>query len=799
MCIILVILCTSQVKAQTPLFSAIPVSDEGVNNNIGNANTSRNVAIDSEGSIYVVYTGNKGIRVAKSVNRGQSFLPSVSVTTFNAEPEIIINDQDIVFIAWVESGNIMLSRSVDGGISYSMPVIVGAGLVSVHIAVFENHIYLVDKFGEFVYFNSNNGQGVFNATPSIKNIFTDIRVDQNGVVYLPSDNPIVSLYKSMDEGFSFSRVGLQPAILTLFSSYALSVGPCGTYIFIGGNGSLGYKIDVSNGFTSSINLGNNTFTNGGRTLFADHRGTLIDGYQNRFGELVMNISNDQGQTFGAPIVVATGGSHNIARNHITEDIVVAYEQNGAIYVSVYDNLLKSIYINAPIPLEVCIGKTLTIPYELSPGFSSSTQLSFYISDASGNFENKVLIASVMSNTSGNVDVVLPLDLLPGDKYRVQIESEADCTQSNSVPLIANPLPSVPFLSHNGPICEGENAVFSIIATPETEIFYTLNGTDANSAVTDATGSVSITLTNTITDLTLQLNQAIHLTTGCSSSLNISETVIVYPLEEVIFDFSSAIMCINTNGSEAIDSPPMLDTSLNNYEYSFNWYIDGVLQPQFQNLSSIMPSRGGTYQVEFTSLITNCTNVSQIFIVYESTPPVLEAQVVSDAFANNHIIEVKANNTASYNAISEYEFSLNNGNWVLGNGSRGGAYNFVFDQDVKLGVNLIKVRDVNGCGISEIEIIVMDYPHYFTPNGDGIHDTWNITAPKWPTNYLATSKIYVYDRYGKLLKQLYPNNAGWNGTYNGYKMPANDYWFEVFFVDPVDNNERRFRAHFTLKR
>jgi gliding motility-associated-like protein len=28
------------------------------------------------------------------------------------------------------------------------------------------------------------------------------------------------------------------------------------------------------------------------------------------------------------------------------------------------------------------------------------------------------------------------------------------------------------------------------------------------------------------------------------------------------------------------------------------------------------------------------------------------------------------------------------------------------------------------------------------------------------------KLYVFDRYGKLLKQLYPNGPGWDGTYNG---------------------------------
>jgi gliding motility-associated-like protein len=44
--------------------------------------------------------------------------------------------------------------------------------------------------------------------------------------------------------------------------------------------------------------------------------------------------------------------------------------------------------------------------------------------------------------------------------------------------------------------------------------------------------------------------------------------------------------------------------------------------------------------------------------------------------------------------------------------------------------------------------------------------------------------YVFDRYGKLLKQLYPNGPGWDGTYNGQPMPADDYWFYISYLEKV---------------
>ncbi|WP_396157899.1 T9SS type B sorting domain-containing protein, partial [Flavobacterium sp.] len=96
----------------------------------------------------------------------------------------------------------------------------------------------------------------------------------------------------------------------------------------------------------------------------------------------------------------------------------------------------------------------------------------------------------------------------------------------------------------------------------------------------------------------------------------------------------------------------------------------------------------------------------------------------------------------------------------------------------------------------IELVqTIDYPYYFTPNGDGIHDTWNIVGLSTQLN----AKIYIFDRYGKLMKQISSNGQGWDGTYNGRLLPADDYWFTVDFVEPSDGKSKQFRAHFSLKR
>ncbi|WP_053969865.1 T9SS type B sorting domain-containing protein, partial [Mangrovimonas sp. ST2L15] len=78
-----------------------------------------------------------------------------------------------------------------------------------------------------------------------------------------------------------------------------------------------------------------------------------------------------------------------------------------------------------------------------------------------------------------------------------------------------------------------------------------------------------------------------------------------------------------------------------------------------------------------------------------------------------------------------------------------------------------------------------------------NDTWQI----YNINTQVNAKIYIFDRYGKLLKQLSPTGEGWDGTYNGELMPSSDYWFTVEYTEPGESNgeTKILKEHFTLKR
>ena len=161
--------------------------------------------------------------------------------------------------------------------------------------------------------------------------------------------------------------------------------------------------------------------------------------------------------------------------------------------------------------------------------------------------------------------------------------------------------------------------------------------------------------------------------------------------------------------------------------------------------------------------------------------------------NDNTNSIKINNIPDL-GIGDYEFSLDNFNYTPDPNSSSDFTN------LEPGTYSLYIRDKNsyyyydyGCGILEIPVSVIGYKKYFTPNNDGVNETWKILGIR--SDFNADSKVYIFDRYGKLLKQLDPLSEGWDGTYLGKPMPATDYWFRVY----LSEDGREFKGNFSLIR
>ncbi|MFV0541767.1 MAG: T9SS type B sorting domain-containing protein [Aestuariibaculum sp.] len=177
---------------------------------------------------------------------------------------------------------------------------------------------------------------------------------------------------------------------------------------------------------------------------------------------------------------------------------------------------------------------------------------------------------------------------------------------------------------------------------------------------------------------------------------------------------------------------------------------------------------------------------------------LSIEVVESDYAvitdtNIKVVENSENNSVAIISIDalgigDYEFALDNETAVY----RDEAY----FEGLSVGKHILYVRDKNGCGVSYFEFSILGFPKFFTPNNDGFHDFWK---PEGLENLYANhSKIWIYDRYGKLIKQIRAIDGYWDGTFNGFKMPNSDYWYVAELISQ-QGKIKTYKGHFSLVR
>lgn len=196
---------------------------------------------------------------------------------------------------------------------------------------------------------------------------------------------------------------------------------------------------------------------------------------------------------------------------------------------------------------------------------------------------------------------------------------------------------------------------------------------------------------------------------------------------------------------------------------------------------------GRYRYEAYNTVTQfgatleCAS-TQEFSVISSEAATINAILVSRE-SSGLVIEIRSS------GMGNYEFALDD--------IDGPYQDSPIFRNIPEGEHIVYVNDKNGCGIAqrivEPKLTAKDFPQFFTPNGDGIHDYWQFTPPP-ETNEINIEVVWIYDRYGNLLAQIDPNMKGWNGNFQGKPMPASDYWFKA-----VTFNRRKIVGHFTLKR
>jgi gliding motility-associated-like protein len=216
-----------------------------------------------------------------------------------------------------------------------------------------------------------------------------------------------------------------------------------------------------------------------------------------------------------------------------------------------------------------------------------------------------------------------------------------------------------------------------------------------------------------------------------------------------------------------DSTPSTD-------YTYVWTKDNVVLTA--ETSPILDvNTEGDYTVEVSSL-AGCSRTRTLKVTASDI-----AQI-----SNIAIVDLSEINTLTVNVTGQgqYEYSLD--------APSGPFQDSNFFDNVAAGIHEVYVNDKNGCGTVSQTIAVIGVPKFFTPNGDGYNDYWNVKGVN--ANFNENSIIYIFDRYGKLLKQITASSQGWDGTFLGLPLSGDDYWYTIKLDDG-----REAKGHFSLKR
>nr|WP_299071597.1 T9SS type B sorting domain-containing protein [uncultured Allomuricauda sp.] len=251
-----------------------------------------------------------------------------------------------------------------------------------------------------------------------------------------------------------------------------------------------------------------------------------------------------------------------------------------------------------------------------------------------------------------------------------------------------------------------------------------------------------------TNLIVEINPGVNLA-ATVTPIYVCSGIVPDNSLEIVFDDPS----VSTDVLYAIDSTDPLDMQLN---------------ADFTNIAA-----GDHYLTIAHS--NGCINTIDFSITgFEPLELVLE---------NSNINEITATATGG---LEDYTF-------YFGDIDNGTDNTFIINRTDTYPVTVI---DQNGCEVTlEIfmEFIDIETPNFFTPDGDGLNDTW------LPDNLEAFPNVLmiIFDRYGRELYRMRYGDIGWNGIYNNSELPTGDYWYIIKLQG--ENDDREFVGHFTLYR
>ena len=402
-----------------------------------------------------------------------------------------------------------------------------------------------------------------------------------------------------------------------------------------------------------------------------------------------------------------------------------------------------------------------IPYTISPdGFNPNAGND---SNPSLCKENTTIsLNSFLSNphdiggvwTDSNNNIIVNTTINPNDysvgnhTFNYTVTGFCAISDSSTITITIKDLPVSPTLTAPSPICEGNDVLLESNTIANAAYFWTgpngFTSTDQNPLIQDFNSSNNGTYFAFVT------------VDGCNS---ITEQIIINsnPIPDFTIDGITSI-CLGQNETLTIN-PTNFDATL----VSIEWFYNGILLST-QTSPSLIINQIGNYSVLIND--NGCEGINDIEIIEKTNS--FNVLLEQGCNGNNYEINIANSNTMSnalYSWTGPNNFVSNNQNILVPN--------------LEIGLYTVEVTDALGCKSSAAALVENTncfIPNAFSPDEDGYNDSFDLSG-------YNVKKIYVYNRYGRLVydKENYSNE--WKGqTNNNNKLPASTYYYVLEFHD-----------------
>ncbi len=325
------------------------------------------------------------------------------------------------------------------------------------------------------------------------------------------------------------------------------------------------------------------------------------------------------------------------------------------------------------------------------------------------------------------------------EYYVLVDSNQCSATSDTISILFKPNPN-PIITpdRNTNLCAGETVILDA-GIGYNSYAWLLNGT--------ATGQNTQTINvNTAGTYTVLVDS-----NGCTSTSN-PITVTIRQIPQANISVTGPLTFCEGKGSVTLTSSP----------------AQGYLWSTGEQTQSITVTQSGIYDVTITDSCGNSTS-APVTVTVNSNPIANFTTDPADtalSFTTVQMIDLSTNDVISWS-------------WTFGNGQTANNQNPSTEYTTG-GTFPITLTVSNGnCTDSITKYIYIDDESYlwiptgFTPNNDGLNDTWDIY-----TRNISDFSVTVWSRWGHLVFQSNDPLVRWNGMFDGKHVQEDAYTFVV---------------------